>query len=329
VLQVLSDTDDSDDSRFALDLHARLTDRGLEVRTMALGPGHRGGLESRVPVMSPSRRSIAAHTQLRREQRWADVVVLRGEGPAMTAGLARVRAAPPAVVALGEEARRWAQHPVPARARRLVERGIAALVVTDHPAAVAVAAPLGRHPQDLVVIPVGVDVRPPVTSAAARRVAREVLGLPADGVVARFVGLAGPDDGARIAHGAASRAGVPLVGPHDGDTDVVAAAADVAVLPTRRTCGPPRGLLLAARDANALVAPADGGLAALVDEHTGVVCPADEDAVTAALEALAADPDRVAAAAARASERVRDHFDLDAVSQRWSDLLARVAAPRP
>ena len=326
VLQVLGDTDDVDDARFALDLHGRLSARGLEVRTMALGPGRVGGLESLVPTMSPSRRSLAAHTQLRREQRWADVVVLRGGGAASVAGLAGIGGAPPTVVALGEEARRWATRPVPSRVRRLVDRGVAAVVVTDEAAAAGVTGPLGLHPGDLVSIPYGVDVRPRVTTPTARHAARELLGLPPEDPVARFVGSAGSDDGAAIAARACQRSGVPLIGSDDGDPEVVAAAADIAVLPTRRTCGPPRGLLLAARDGAALVAPDSGGLALLVNGSTGRPVDRDEEAVTAALRALAADPARLSAHGAAASERVRQDFDLEAVGDRWADLLTRAAA---
>ena len=75
VLQAIADTDDGDSQRFALDLHAAWALDGLEVRTVALGPGGRGGLDDIVPVLAPGTRSIAAHAQFRREARWADVVV--------------------------------------------------------------------------------------------------------------------------------------------------------------------------------------------------------------------------------------------------------------
>jgi Glycosyltransferase Family 4 len=327
VLQVLADTDDVDDGRFALELHGRLAERGLEVRTLALGPGRRGGLEAVLPVMSPSRRSIAAHTQLRREQRWADVVVLRGERPALVAALANRAGAPPTVLALAGDAHRWAAGPVPSRVHRLVQQGLAAVVTADPAATAGLATALGADPGDVHDIPYGVDVRPPVTTPAARRVARELLGLPADGVVARCVGTE-PDDGADLARRAAARAGVVLVTPGSGDPEVEAAAADVAVLPTRRSAGPPLGLLAAARDGDALVAPAAGALAGLVDDTTGRVCGPDEDAVVAALADLMADPHAVAAAGAAASERVRRSYGLDDVADAWADLLA-VAAARP
>lgn len=324
VLQVLGDTDDVDDARFALDLHHALSGRSIEVRTIALGPGRVGGLEGLVPVMSPSRRSIAAHTQLRREQRWADVVILRGHGPATVAGLAGTGGGPPSVLTLGEEARRWTGDPVPSRVRRLVDRGTRLVVTHDSARSVAVA--LGREPSDPAVVPYGVPTRSAPTTSAQRRAARDVLGLTGAAVVARFVGSPGVDDGDVVARRAARRAGVVLVDYRSGDAEIVAAAAVVALLPTRRTAGPPRGLLLAGRDGSALVAPSDGALVDLVDDSTGVVTAPDEPSVTATLELLAADTDLVAARAAGASERVRAKYDLDGVATRWAELLVDVAA---
>lgn len=185
VLQVLGDTDDGDPGRVALDLHDALGPVGLEVRTVALGPGRVGGLDRMVPVLGPARRSLAAHTQLRREQRWADVVVLWGEGSAAVAALASVRGAPPTVLALGEEPHRWQHRPVPGRVRHLLGR-LAGLVVTD-PGSAEVLASLGLDGPVPDAIAYGVARRPPVT-AAARRVARDELGLAPDGPVARWVG---------------------------------------------------------------------------------------------------------------------------------------------
>ena len=59
-----------------------------EVRTLALAPGRDAGLGAQVPSMAPSVKSLSAHTQFRREQRWADVVVLHGAAPAAASGRA-------------------------------------------------------------------------------------------------------------------------------------------------------------------------------------------------------------------------------------------------
>ena len=318
VLQVLADTDDVDDSRFSLDLHAALATGGLEVRTMALGPGRVGGLESVVPVMSPSRRSIAAHTQLRREQRWADVVLLRGEAPASVAGLAFIGGGPPIVVALGEEARRWTDGPVPSRIRRLVDRG-ATVVVTDD-ASAAVAGPLGLASEAVHVVPFGVALPSPPTTPAQRTAARSMLGLPAGAPVARVLGPR-RSGGAATARHAASRAGIAVVDDDAGDPEVVTAAADIAVSADQHWSGPSRELLLAGRDGSALVAPSVGATAHLVDDTTGVSAGPDADSLADALERLGAEPDQCRTRGAAAAARVRARYDLAAVAGRWADLL--------
>lgn len=78
VLFVLDDTDDTTRSAVVLGLHRELAATGVQMRTVALGPGRRGGLDRIVPVLAPASRSLSAVTQLRREQRWADVVVCWG-----------------------------------------------------------------------------------------------------------------------------------------------------------------------------------------------------------------------------------------------------------
>ncbi|HNG25107.1 MAG TPA: hypothetical protein PLC03_14175, partial [Microthrixaceae bacterium] len=90
VLQVLGHNDRDGVGQASLELHRELARRGMQVRTLALAPGREAGLSAVVPTMSPSARSLAAHTQLRREQRWADVVILRGQVPASAAGLSRM-----------------------------------------------------------------------------------------------------------------------------------------------------------------------------------------------------------------------------------------------
>lgn len=78
VLFVLGDTDASDAATETLELHRGLALLGVQMRTVALGPGRHGGLDGLVPVLSPAKRSLGAITQLRREQRWADAVVCWG-----------------------------------------------------------------------------------------------------------------------------------------------------------------------------------------------------------------------------------------------------------
>ncbi len=324
ILQVLGDTDEDDDGRAALDLHRALTDIGVEVRTLALAPGRQAGLASEVPTMSPSARSLAAHTQLRREQRWADVVLLRGEAPASAAGLARVRNAPPTVLQLGADAAAWIDGPVPSRAARALGR-VDAVVVTSV-ADLAVADRLGLRPDELTVVPYGVPIGP-VVSPARRSAARAALGLPAAGLVAHLVG-----GGARLAAARteAERRGVLVteIVPEDdrlvrfGDVEepdrheVAVAAADLVVLASTVTAGPPPTVLRAAAAGLAVVAEATGAVGDLLDATTGWI---DLE------RAQAAGVDEVHRRGAAAAERVAERFAATAVAARWHDLLSRVA----
>jgi len=321
VLQVLGDTDADDDGHAALDLHRALGRLGAEVRTLALTPGRSAGLAATVPTMGPSAGSIATHTQLRREQRWADVVVLRGERPAACAGMARVRGGPPVVLHLTNEVSRWRHQPVPSRALRLAGRSAALVLPCRRDRDVATR--LGVS-EDLVhVVAYGVDPLG-VRSDAERSAARDALGLPADAVVAHV--LDGPL-AAEVRH-EAGRRGVATTGIESVDDRVVhfgevepvdqaelaIAAADVVVA-AGPTCGPSWALLRAAGAGLAVIASGDVTLAELVDHDTG--WDDLDDAATAGFAELRR---RGAGAAARVAER----FSASSSAERWSDVIAGV-----
>lgn len=103
VLFVLADTDRSVASTAILELHGELVSLGVQMRTVALGPGRRGGLDSVVPVLSPATRSLAAVSQLRREQRWADVVVCWGVTTSVVQQFGGSRRRRPTVIGCGSE----------------------------------------------------------------------------------------------------------------------------------------------------------------------------------------------------------------------------------
>lgn len=100
VLQLIGTTDADPSQLAAVALHRTLVSLGLEVRTLALAPGRKGGLEQDVPAMAPSRRSFAARGMVAGESRWADVVVLHAPR-ALTMATAPSRRGPtvPLVVA--------------------------------------------------------------------------------------------------------------------------------------------------------------------------------------------------------------------------------------
>ncbi len=78
VLQFVADTDPDPATDAAIALHRRLIAHGLEVRTLARTPGNQPGYEAELPVIAPTRRSLAARSGVQTERRWADVVVLHG-----------------------------------------------------------------------------------------------------------------------------------------------------------------------------------------------------------------------------------------------------------
>ena len=83
MLLVLDDTSSGRRSDTAVHLHRGLVAHGAEVRSVALAPGGDGALDEAVPVLAPASRSLAAMLQLRREQRWADLVVCAGDVAAL------------------------------------------------------------------------------------------------------------------------------------------------------------------------------------------------------------------------------------------------------
>lgn len=78
VLVVLDGTGSDAATDRALAVHRALARLGAEVRSVALGPSGDGALDGEVPVLGPSPGSLASALQLRREARWADVVVCTG-----------------------------------------------------------------------------------------------------------------------------------------------------------------------------------------------------------------------------------------------------------
>lgn len=202
VLQVLADPDPSPASAAAASLHRYLSAHGAEVRTLALGPGRRPGLESDVPPMAPSSRSLAALLQFRREAVWADVVLLRGRRTAHVARFGRV----PCVWCVDDPCGR------PPRS------GDAPVVVPD----AATAAWLGRPARVLAPV-VDQHELPP----AARSAARELLHV-APGVGTVLV-LDGPDRRVAAAVRSASDGGAHVLRPGQAEDEVLFAATDVVV----------------------------------------------------------------------------------------------------
>lgn len=321
VLQIVADNDAVDDNLAALDLHRALSRTGSEVRTLALAPGGDAGLASELPTMAPTQRSLAAHTQFRREQRWADVVILRGEAASAAAGVARIRNAAPTVVHLTSEVDRWSRAPVPSRALRSVASAEAIVVRSSEDA--AVADRLGRPSDSLWVIPYGV-APVPIVSEPQRRAARVELGLPPEGLVALLTGDAAAVERLR-AH--ADRLGVACTAARGSDEGVVRFGGVEVSDPTE--------LGIAASD----VVVADGGTdlpwevlraaaAGLAVVSDGIDGPATAEAPIGwpdLGEAATAPVDELRRRGVAAAALVAERHSSEGVARQWVEVLRRAS----
>lgn len=339
VLQVLPDTDATDANLAAVELHAVLTGAGVEVRTLALGPGARGELARSVPVIAPSRRSLAAHTQLRAEQRWADVALLRGADVAAVSALAGGRIA--RVMVLWDEPQRWADGGrVPLGARRAASR--CASIVVGWPAAIpAVLDRLEGTVDRVVVLPPPVGIGDEVTSAAARRAARAAVGVPDEQLVVVLSGAAGvgPSLATELRTTLTGAACIvdPVSAPardqsHDQslDPEVVRAAADVIVALDGRG-GPSPEVVRTMVAGAVLVGPAHASMADLLGDGTtgrSLSVPVTAASIAAAVGTLTDADERHRLAEAGRRVALAEHGAGTALP-RWLDLLHAALPSRP
>lgn len=329
VLQVLPDTDASEGNLAAIELHGDLAAAGVEVRTLALGPGRVGQLAGSVPVIAPSKRSLAAHTQLRAEQRWADVVLLRGAEVAAVSALAGGSIT--RIMVLWNEPQRWADGArAPLGARRGASR--CASVVVGWNGAVSVAAERLALATDRIVVlpsyaPAGEGSRS--TSLAARTAARAAVGVREDQLAVLV--LDGPLDAAALRAELGDEAVVVDPTRDDAlDPEVVRAAVDVVVVSDGSGGAPPELLRAMLAGAVAIV-PAHPALADLVQDGVSgrvVQVPVAAASVAAAVRALDPPSDRQALADA-GGDAVRDAHRAADVVPRWLDLVQAALPSRP
>ena len=252
---------------------------------------------------------------------------LHGERVATVAGVSRLRQAPPVLLCLGDEPSTWADRLLSSRLGRLIP-ALAGVVVTDPEAAATVSDRFGIERSLVVHIPVAIPSGP-APSARERGAARDAIGAT-EGAVIRLLG-SGPDPGAATAVtaalDAARGAGMFVIRAGSADDEVLRAATDIAVELEPGRGGPGRDLLDAARAGAALVAPARGGTAALVDDTTGIAL-ADPDErsgleslLTDALVRLGDDPALRARLGAAARKRIGERFDIIDIAARWRALM--------
>jgi hypothetical protein len=359
VLQILQDTDATDQNLAALELHKGLSQAGCEVRTLALGPGRTGQLAQSVPVISPSRRSVAAYTQLRTEQRWADAVILQGARAAQVAALLPITV-PTAISLWSEPAEFEAGKRVSWRlaksfrsgAQLVVHQGAALQFVdrafagyrSDSTAVAqnsAVTQSQPRQPSGVHLIHTGIESLQQTGSSfaatsqttARRRAAKQALGLnPSAMTIRELVPQAVTKSRTRThfsvnVQQAAITAGLNFI---DGrsvpavEEELLLAGSDVVV---DLSCGDgPSVELLHAMQSGAVAITLDlPAINDLIEDHvTGRTLPADaslDSGLVAVLGELASNSSRCSELAATGARRVETEYALGQIQARWLDCL--------
>lgn len=359
VLQILQDTDATDQHLAALELHHGLTRAGCEVRTLALGPGKIGQLAQSVPVISPSHHSVAAYTQLRVEQRWADAFILQGARVAEVAAL--LPSTVPTAVSLWLEPSRWQAGKRPSRRlHRSIRRG-SQLVVNNSAAQTAVDQVFNVHPDSsgtaerdtssrrsefgrpfwVHLIHTGVNTADLTSSAAltdaqvaARRVAaKQALGLdPSTLAIREIAPLAVPKKSAPRPklvdlQQAAVSVGMSFIDSSptaDVTEEVLLAASDIVVSESCEN-GPSVELLRSMQAGAIAVTASSSAMTELIEDHvTGLSFLADTSAglsVIAALSEISGDPSLRSELARAGGKRVQAEYQLGVLQSCWLKTL--------
>ena len=334
VLQVLADTDATDANLAAVEVHAVLAGAGVEMRTLALGPGRRGQLAGTVPVIAPSRRSIAAHTQLHEEQRWAQVLMLRGTEVASVAALVPGLAA--RILVLGAEPQGWSEGRRVGRLVRRLATGAASVVVGWGGAAEIVEAVLGVDAQQIRVIPTGVPGSGGPTTQAARSAALAMAGIDAERPTVRVLRNSADRTRSGVSrHVRFDASGFrQLIGESAEllsaslEPELARAAADMVVELDGRA-GPSPELLRSVLAGAVAITPRWPALAALVeDDVTGctIELPLTTEHLVGAVRPLVEDSDRRKRLAAAGTARAAQDFTATELVPRWLETL-RSALP--
>lgn len=347
VLQVVTDTDRRGAQVFGAELGNRLTDLGLDVRTVALCDGATGGLD--IESLGGRRASLAGLWRLRRAMKAADVTVAHGSSTLAACAVAGLGPARPFVYRQISDPAFWASTWLRWARVALYYRFPRAVVALADDTAALLSLRFRVRPERITVIANAVDERRWLPATAAdRAAAREGFGFGAGAKVVAFVGavaeekgildlvgalpagcsllIAGEGPGRDAAAAAAESRGadVRFLGSLD-DARPVYAAADVVVLPSWSEQHP-AVLIEAALTGTPVVASAVGAVGDIVDHGaTGVLVPARSPAALAtAIEAVLADPGRSATLAAAAAERCA-RFTLAATAPAWVAVLRAVA----
>lgn len=330
---------------FASDLGAALSERGLDVRSVALAASDDPTALSLV-ALGQRRLGLDTLLGLRREIRRAGLVLAHGSTTLPACALGTLGTGTPFVYRNIGDPRYWAASPIRRRRSALLLSRAAAIAVLWEGAADAIVAQ-HRIPRSRIrVIPNGAPaVRFPAVDEPRRAAARAALGLPRDRQVVLYLGaLSREKDVGTAVRAVAAVPDVALVVVGDGperpalvaladelipervtflgsvdDPAGVLAAADALVLPSR-TEGMPGVLIEAGLSSLPVVATNVGGVAEIVEDGvTGrLVPPGDPGATTSALREVLANANGLGEAG---RQRCLERFEMGVVADRWRVLL--------
>ena len=356
ILQVVTDTDRRGAQVFATDLHAALERQGRAVRTVALAPGHVGGLD--LPVLGPSRRSAATLRALRREITSADVVVGHGSTTLPLGAIASLGTRSPFVYRQISDSLFWAPDGLRRLRVRAAMRRCSALValwsgsaatVHDHfgvprerirvipngvPAASHTPVPLAERPAARRVFGFGLDPDRPTLLSIGALVPEKGVDLVVDALVALpdaqlLVVGDGPERDALVARARTVADGRVVFAGSIPDAGPAYAAADVVVLASRGGDSMPAVLIEAGMRALPAVSTRVEAIPEIVlDGVTGSLVAIDAPgALASAIRDLLDSPSTAAAFGAAARAHCLERYDIDVVAAQWAAVLDAVTPP--
>jgi glycosyltransferase involved in cell wall biosynthesis len=355
ILQVVTDTNRRGAQVFATDLHAAFERKGRAVRTVALTEGDPGGLD--LPVLGRGRRTPDTLRNLRRELSRASVAVAHGSTTLDMCALASVVSTTRFIYRQISDSRFWAPSGLRRLRVRLAMKRAAAIVALWSGSAATLHEHLGVPTTKIRVIPNGVPAnRFPLRRPDERSTTRRTLGLEPGAPVAVCVGALVAEKGVDLVIDAvAVIPDLQLVvvgqGPERSRLEAQArtaapgritflgsqldprpayAAADVVVLASRGGDSMPAVLIEAGLVGLPAVATAIDAIPEIVvDGVTGrVVTPGVVPELVEAIRWTFDEPHRMEALAAVARARCLKLFEIDAIADRWLDLVDVVAPPR-
>jgi glycosyltransferase involved in cell wall biosynthesis len=354
VLQVVTDDNRRGAQVFARDLHRALCDLGMDLRTVALGPGRVGGLD--VDVLGPTKRDPRTLRRLRSVLANCDVVVGHGSTTLPACALVGLGTGVPFVYRQISDSLFWANTAARRARVRAALRRSERVVALWHGAARILTDHFGVAADRIDCIPNGVPVNSfPFADDAARRRARHELGIEPSRVVVACVGALVAEKGVDLAIDVAlSDPALTLLVAGDGDQrdalvrraaanrrvrflgsvpdpGAVYAAADVVVLPSRGGDSMPATLIEAGLRGRPVISTAVAAIPEIVvDGQTGVVVsPWDGRAFAAAVHNLASNATRRASLGAAARQHCERRFSIDVVARQWAATLTRAVQPPP